>query len=1089
MKNWLDKYQGDTKGSQVKTYASDPSYFDNRAIYHDDSRFNDLIRAKVYAGTHGWDPTTNSLVKLDKPVAVPKAVQEMSTADWGKKSHQERVESKTPAGKATRKAIAAREMEQAVTNPYFRGAIPTMLLPGLPALGEAAYAGIMASPLGAATAGALGSSVAPGLTYGTLGQGLFDSYWASKAMTEDMPTAFENFRSGDTKEGLINTGMAAMNLAPFARIPLSKAAEAAAPYLSAAKTKVKDYFTPRKLQYDWDTGEHFKAGKKNAGDVIGELSDRVRQAAYAKQGSKYQFGKEDLPMRVASDADLKRLNEIEEAVSLTSYGMDETVRNQSIQNLVSKSSLTDDELILIYGKNRDEILSHPIDQPLVRSKYDAYGNSIYGDTNPLLQSSYSSTGWQQPPQKLTGSELKKYYEGINSKPEADIHDAQEIVPHLAAYQFKNKRHMLTSLKEALDTKIKDAKVGDLLIGSTNTSYNSWLPQMDFIFKNAGKNGLSKPVFLGYQSMNQMGFITDAANRGVKIRPTVFMDYLTKGLNTIQKRSPIGLDLQKHAPFIDPKNGSVMLPMYGVRKINNKFTNIKKRDGGSLSSYDSMTPAWSRNPEGNWLVKAQPGLSYVSDPTRGDSLELLNNSRKVLNYYRSQDYREDSPAYLKEDSDKNRTLEYLIDQYKNYDPNMGRKTETGNLGDRVPLNQYYKPIDRNKFYERETANAILDTRSPMSLYDRRIKPTAYYGFENIKKGDPLEGDNVSIAGYDPLSITPWDMLTDKQKKLRVKRFGRNGVPEDYDPDRSPVPKNISYKDVQLLQQPEDRLIREYTVPEINTKYRRVYDHSPYSAKEYGPEGKPTHWAKEDEKISGVWRPVKGTPSDLIVSKKVKMKSGGWLKEYQGDVEGSQVTPPANLPWINQQGQFTKVPPTEPKNFESRVDDFLGNPMQKARDLASWASGSDDDPVDNLRHPAAAMYTTEALGSSLGAGMIANALGAAHELSVLPKTIKSDGWYHGLMSTAEDLFNNAVGTGVGMIPFMPTSAKESLLMYLSDNNKLPDGVSMAEGDMYWKKKKGGVKSSAEGYYDYINGYSGIFAKGGVSSKQSSWLNKYK
>jgi hypothetical protein len=886
MKNWLDKYQ---KGSQVKTYASDPSYFDNRAVFVDNPQSNDLIRSKVYAGTHGWDPTTNSLVKLDKPVAVPKAVQEMSTADWGKKSHQERVESKTPAGKATRKAIAAREMEQAVTNPYFRGAIPTMLLPGLPALGEAAYAGIMASPIGAATAGALGSSVAPGLTYGTLGQGLFDSYWASKAMTEDMPTAFENFRSGDTKEGLINTGMAAMNLAPFARIPLSKAAEAAAPYFNTAKTKVKDYFTPRKMEMDWDTGEYFQTGKKNAGDVIGELSDRVRRAAYAKQGSKYQFGKEDLPMRVATDADLKRLNEIEEAVSLTSYGMDETVRNQSIQNLVSKSSLTDDELMLIYGKNRDEILSHPIDQPLVRSKYDAYGNSIYGDTNPLLQSSSSSMGWRDVPQKLTTSELKKYYKGINSKPEASIYDAQEIVPHLAAYQFKNKRHMLTSLKEALDTKIKDAKVGDLLIGSTNTSYNSWLPQMDFIFKNAGKNGLSKPVFLGYQSMNQMGFITDAATRGVKIRPAVFMDYLTKGLNTIQKRSPIGLDLQKHAPFIDPKNGSVMLPMYGVRKINNNFTNIKKRDGGWLSSYDSMTPAWSKNPEGNWVAKAQKGLQYTAEPTRADSLELLKNARLVQNYYNSKNYNKNTPIYYTGDLAKDVIFGAVEEDHETYDPNAKRTTPTGLQP--VPLNEYYKPVDKNKFYQREFANGILDTRAPMQLYDRRILPTAQYSYENATQNDPLHGDNVGLIGYDPISITPWDMLTDKQKKLRVKRFGRDGVPENYDPDRPSVPKNISYKDVQLLQQPEDRLIREYTTQELNPKYRRVYDKSPYSIKEYGPEGQPTHWAKEDEKISGVWRPVKGTPSDLIVSKKVKMKSGGWLDTYQ---VGSEVKTYANDP---------------------------------------------------------------------------------------------------------------------------------------------------------------------------------------------------
>lgn len=819
MKKWLDKYQVKGEVSRDKgvlTYQSNPEYFDNKAVYHDNAKYNDLIRSRVYAGTHGYNPQTGELVKLDKPVAVPESTRLMASEAYGKANKSSRAAAKyvaqTPAEREAdavkaerdRRRGIAEDMSTAMQNPYFRGAIPTMLLSGLPALGEAAYAGLMASPVGAATSAALSSSVAPGLTYGTLGQGLFDSYWASQAATQNIPTAVENFRSGDTKEGLINTGMAAMNLLPFTAPPIKQAAEAAIPYINAGKSKVKNYFTPRQMEMDWNTGEYFQTGKKNAGDVLGELSDKVRQAAYAKQGSKYQFGKEDLPMRVASEADLKRLNEIEEAVSLTAYGMDDAARTQAIQNIASKSSLTDDELMMIYGKNRNEILSHPKDQPLIQSKYDSYGSSIYADTNPLLNAGYSSMGWREVPQKLTTSELKKYYKGISSKPEASIHDAQEIVPHLAAYQFKNKRHMLTSLKEALDTRIKDAKVGDLLIGSTNTSYNSWLPQMDFIFKNAGKNGLSKPVFLGYQGMNQMGFITDAATRGVKIRPTVFMDYLTKGLNTIQKRSPIGLDLQKHPPFVDPNTGGVMLPMYGVRKIDNTFTNIKKRDGGWLSSYDSMTPAWSKNPEGNWVVKAQTGTQV----------------------------------------------------------------------------------------------------------------------------------------------------------------------------------------------------------------------------------------------------------------------------------------PANLPWINQQGQFTQVPAPQPKNIERRVDEYLDYPQQKARDLASWAAGDNNDEVDNLRHPAAAMYTTEALGSSTGAGMLANGLGAAHEMYVLPQTIKNEGWYNGLRSTAEDMFNNAVGAGVGMIPFLPTETKESLLIYLSDNNMLPDGVSMAEGDMYWKKKSGG-ESQGEGYYDYINGYSGIFAKGGTKG----WLDNYK
>ena len=233
-----------------------------------------------------------------------------------------------------------------------------------------------------------------------------------------------------------------------------------------------------------------------------------------------------------------------------------------------------------------------------------------------------------------------------------------------------------------------------------------------------------------------------------------------------------------------------------------------------------------------------------------------------------------------------------------------------------------------------------------------------------------------------------------------------------------------------------------------------------------------------------------PNDTAI---YQSKLGGKvkLKKYQriGEVKQNQ-TPPANLAWINQQGQFTQVPPPrpEPVTVEGKVNKFLGEPMHRAQDLASSVVDLGEDPVDNLRHSAASMYLTDQFGSSLGAAGMANALGMLHEYRSLPNAIKRDGVYHSLMSTAEDLFNNAVGSGIGMLP-LPIEAKESLLIYLTNNNMLPDGVSMPEGNMYWKKKKGGEPYPSLGYYEYIGGYSGIFAKGGVSSKKSSWLNKYK
>ena len=196
---WLDKYQD---GSQVKTYATDPNYLNNRAVFVDNPQANELVRSKIYAGTHGWDPSSNSLVKLDKPVAVPEAIREMSTADWGKKSSKERFESDTPAGKATRKAVAAREMEQAVTNPYFRGAIPAMLAaPAIAAAGPSVLSALN-------TPAVIGSTTLPGVTAGNI----MGAGFAADALVNRLPQIPGQLSRGEYTNAAINAATGALDL-------------------------------------------------------------------------------------------------------------------------------------------------------------------------------------------------------------------------------------------------------------------------------------------------------------------------------------------------------------------------------------------------------------------------------------------------------------------------------------------------------------------------------------------------------------------------------------------------------------------------------------------------------------------------------------------------------------------------------------------------------------------------------------------------------------------------------------------------------------------------------------------------------------
>jgi len=72
-----------------------------------------------------------------------------------------------------------------------------------------------------------------------------------------------------------------------------------------------------------------------------------------------------------------------------------------------------------------------------------------------------------------------------------------------------------------------------------------------------------------------------------------------------------------------------------------------------------------------------------------------------------------------------------------------------------VGEYRKNIDKNKYKQRDNANAIIDLNSPMPLYDRRIKPSL--GISASKTTGDMAGDQLSIYTYDPLQVTPWNML--------------------------------------------------------------------------------------------------------------------------------------------------------------------------------------------------------------------------------------------------------------------------------------------------------------------------------------------
>lgn len=185
-----------------------------------------------------------------------------------------------------------------------------------------------------------------------------------------------------------------------------------------------------------------------------------------------------------------------------------------------------------------------------------------------------------------------------------------------------------------------------------------------------------------------------------------------------------------------------------------------------------------------------------EATRQDSLNLLNNSNAVLKYYSGKQYKNIGDRPLAPSTQLFNSIEedrkFFIKRGNVKYPTSDTDTNSGKLD----LKYYYKKVDDNRFYQRESYDFILDTRSPMQLFDKRITPNREIRIANTKIGDSMEGDKVKVYTYSPLSVTPWDMLTPDQKKQRIDTYGVSGSPfkteAEYQNSTRPPRRQVSYR---------------------------------------------------------------------------------------------------------------------------------------------------------------------------------------------------------------------------------------------------------------------------------------------------------
>ena len=210
-------------------------------------------------------------------------------------------------------------------------------------------------------------------------------------------------------------------------------------------------------------------------------------------------------------------------------------------------------------------------------------------------------------------------------------------PYLYAFSYSTPREMLADVTDKLNSTILDAEAGKIVTGSTNTSHNSYLVQMDYIAKNAGKEDLSEPIFLGYRPMNDAGFLSNAG-----IPKSDIISYINNNLNKIQKKRGVNFNFGNKPTYMD-EYGNIMIPQYGVKKLTPKgeFTGIKKKHGGWISKYQVGgqemplgLPLKEQNPylvpEYNQPRNSKTG-DILPDPQRPRILPNVNASEYKVSY--------------------------------------------------------------------------------------------------------------------------------------------------------------------------------------------------------------------------------------------------------------------------------------------------------------------------------------------------------------------------------------------------------------------------------------------------------------------------
>jgi hypothetical protein len=207
-------YNAKTNPTGYVSLKNNKDWFDNHANWSNtgNAKYDAKVKQQVLTGRFGVDPNTGALIKLPKSewTNVSDAYKEEASEEWGKKSMQQRFNSKTPASTEMRKREVVKSTQEAYRNPIMYAPAAVAAAPfvagALPAIAAGVSSGLSA-PL------TIGSSVFPAITAGNLANLGFGMYSANQFANpnsetrESIRTAYKDPTLGNVTNAVVNTGL------------------------------------------------------------------------------------------------------------------------------------------------------------------------------------------------------------------------------------------------------------------------------------------------------------------------------------------------------------------------------------------------------------------------------------------------------------------------------------------------------------------------------------------------------------------------------------------------------------------------------------------------------------------------------------------------------------------------------------------------------------------------------------------------------------------------------------------------------------------------------------------------------------------